>query len=178
MNTKNIEHRLNIWKFDTSTIDINNIIYVPMHEYRVTNNKLLLIDNLQCCIGLYAYSKDFAFGAHINPLILRNNEFIIDSNNKLNLNRIKDLKKTILKYTNNEIKIGIALGSSPLDKDYKTIKIIYESIYNLIISLKENYNIKKLHDINAPEFIIDIKHQNLILPKQKILQLNRSDNFE
>ena len=72
MDTKNLEHRLKIWEFDTNNLDFNKIIYVPMHEYRVTNNSLLLIDNLQCCIGLYAFSKDFAFGAHINPLILRN----------------------------------------------------------------------------------------------------------
>lgn len=57
-------------------------MHVPMHEYRVssTGMPLLLIENLQVCIALYAYSKNYGFAAHLNPVVMLRNEFENDEN--------------------------------------------------------------------------------------------------
>lgn len=161
------------WEFNIDNLNINNIIHVPMHQYRITNKNMLYIDNLQCCVGLYAYSNSFAFAAHINPYIFRGDEFILDNNIPIYFKRIDDLKKELLQIQKKDsIKIGISLGYNPLDKNYPSMILIYNSINKLITDLNsEGYNVELLDDINAPEFIIDIENQKLILPKEETLKL-------
>ena len=70
-----------------------------MHQYRVTNdeNSLFLVENLQVCIGLYAYSKNFEYAVHINPVIIRRDEFLLDKYKNIKYcNRINDLYREII----------------------------------------------------------------------------------
>lgn len=65
-----------------------------MHEYRISSPKklFLLIENLQVCIGVYAYSKNFGFAAYLNPVVIRGDGFQCDKNkNILYCNRFDDL---------------------------------------------------------------------------------------
>ena len=93
-----IERSLKIWGFDYDNIEISKIRHVPMHDWKIsTNNKpLLYIDNLQCCIGLYVYGNGFSFAAHINTVVFRNNEYILDKNILLKYKEILDFLELIL----------------------------------------------------------------------------------
>lgn len=160
---------LNFWGFDLQNLNVNKICHVPMHQYRIATKEqpLLYVDNLQCCIGLYAYSNTFGFAAHINPVVMRGDEYELnDSGIAIRFNRINDLKNAILKHDNYEekIKIGISLGWSPLDKEYPTVKMIHESINNLIMELTlMGFNVQKLEEKYEPQFIIDIENQEFIV---------------
>lgn len=50
---------LKIEEFEADNLNLTKIKHVPMHQYRTSSleKPLLLIENLQVCIGLYAYSK-------------------------------------------------------------------------------------------------------------------------
>lgn len=76
-----ISRILKMEEFALTNLDLNKIKHVPMHQYRISSSDqpLLLIDNLQVCVGLYAYSKNFGFGAHLNPVVIRGDEFCCDS---------------------------------------------------------------------------------------------------
>lgn len=65
-----LERSLKIWDFDIDQLSIDAIQHVPMHEWKLaTKDKpLLYVENLQCCVGLYAYGNNFAFAAHINTV--------------------------------------------------------------------------------------------------------------
>ena len=165
-----IEHSLKIWGFNIDSLEIKKIQHIPMHEWRIStkDKPLLYIDNLQCCIGLYAYGNNFAFGSHINTVVFANDEYVLDENKKpIYCNRCDDLYKSILKNKNiiNEpYKIGIAIGCSPLDNSEKSIALISEGIKDIIKKL--NYlgiKVIQLENIHAPEFIIDSQNSDLIL---------------
>lgn len=66
-----LERSLKIWNFDIDQLLIDAIQHVPMHEWKLaTKDKpLLYVENLQCCVGLYAYGNNFAFAAHINTVV-------------------------------------------------------------------------------------------------------------
>ena len=68
--------------FELDKINLDEINHVPMHQYRISSKErpLLFIENLQVCIGLYAYSKNFGFAAHLNPVVMRGDEFQYDEN--------------------------------------------------------------------------------------------------
>ena len=106
---------LKIWNFNLDDITIKNIQHVPMHEWRIfTNEKSqLYIENLQCCVGLYAYGNGFAFAAHINTVVFDKGKFILDENKEpVFCNRCNDLLNQILKYRGRiveQFKIGISL---------------------------------------------------------------------
>ena len=94
-----ISRILNIEGFQLDELNLNQIKHVPMHQYEISSleKPLLLIENLQVCIGLYAYSKNFGFAAHLNPLIIRGSEFECDENkNIIYCNRIDDLFNAII----------------------------------------------------------------------------------
>ena len=83
-----ISRILKIEEFDLNETDLNQIIHVPMHQYRVTNdeNPLLLVENLQVCkqrIGINAFKLD-----RVN-----NHIFIVDSINQNILTNSKVIKK-------------------------------------------------------------------------------------
>jgi len=169
-NTSLIEQSLKIWGFDINQIEIKKIQHVPMHQYRVSSptKPLLYIDNLQCCVGLYAYGNNFAFASHINTVVFDENEYTLNENKKpIYCNRCDDLYKAILAQANiisEPFKIGIAIGCSPLDSDEKSIYLIYEGIKNIISKL--NYlgiQAVQLEDIYAPEFILNSFTGDMIL---------------
>lgn len=171
-----IEHSLKIWGFDINEIEIEKVKHIPMHQYKISNHDktLLYIDNLQCCVGLYAYGNNFAFAAHINTIVFDNNEYFLDENrNPIYCNRCDDLYREILNYKGiikESFKIGIAFGCSPLNSSEKSIILIYQGINEIIKKL--NYlgiPVIILEDIATPELILDSQTGNIILPnKEKI----------
>lgn len=173
-----LKRSLKIYNFNTDHISIEAIQHVPMHEYRIaTKDKpLLYIENLQCCIGLYAYGNNFAFAAHINTVVFDNNEYTLDKNgNLLYCNRFQDLLTQLLNYSGTIIepfKIGIAFGVTPLDNNEKSMLLIYSGVEYLIKRLNDlGIPVVKLENIYEPEFIIDTLNNQIITPKpNKILK--------
>lgn len=172
-----IEQSLKIWGFDISKIEIDKVKHVPMHQYKIStqNKTLLYIDNLQCCVALYAYGNNFAFVSHINTVVFDKNEYSLDENKRPNhCNRCDDLYKAILNYKGiikEPFKIGIGLGCLPLDSSEKSMVLIYQGIKNIIKKL--NYlgiQTIQLEDIYAPEFILDSQFGNIILPNNEKIQ--------
>lgn len=149
-----------------------------MHEWRIaTKDKTLLyVENLQCCVGLYAYGNNFAFAAHINTRVFDKNEYVLDENRKpLYCNRCQDLLKQILNYNGNitePFKVGIALGVTPLDDNEKSMLLIYSGVEKLIKTANDlGIPVVQLDNIYEPEFIIDALNNHIIIPKQnKILK--------
>lgn len=169
-----IERILKIENIDIE--DISEIKHVPMHEYRVSDNKKtkLLIENLQVCISLFAYSKNFAFAAHLNPVVLRENEIVCDSNkNIIYSRRIDDLYKEI-KNSNIEdtLYIGLSIGFNPVEKTYELVNVLDNSIDTLIIELnKIGIEAIKLEPLNNHVFLIDSKNAEIIVPNNDIKKL-------
>ncbi len=166
-----IEHSLKIWGFDINEIEIEKIKHIPMHQYQISNQDktLLYIENLQCCVGLYAHGNNFAFAAHINTVVFDNDEYFLDENKKpIHCNRCYDLFKSILNYKGiikEPFKIGIAIGCSPLNNSQKSMVLLYQGINDIIKNL--NYlgiPVIKLEDIIVPELILDSQTGNIILP--------------
>lgn len=166
-----IERILKLENFNVE--DIDDIKHVPMHEYRVSDNEKtkLLIENLQVCISLFAYSKNFAFAAHINPVVLRGDEIECDSNKKIiSSRRVDDLFKEI-KATNikDTLYIGISIGFNPIDKTYELINVLNDSIDKLVIELnKTGIETIKLEPLNNHVFLIDSKNNEIIVPNNDI----------
>lgn len=168
-----IERSLRIWGFDMDEIDISNIQHVPMHEWRISTNdkSLLYIENLQCCIGLYAYGNGFAFATHINTVVFDKNEYALnDDGEPIYCNRCNDLIKEILKYKGKieePFKIGISIGVTPLNKKEKSMLLIYKGINDIIKKLKFlNIPVIRMEDIYNSEFIIDSFNNNIIVPNE------------
>lgn len=160
---------LTVWGFDLVNIDVNKVLHVPMHQYRVSSYDypMLYTDNLQCCIGFYAYANGFGFLAHINTVVMRGNEFLLDVNkNPIQFNRTDDLLKAILDsgiIFKDKLKIGIILGSSPLNNNHPTIKLINNSIDVLIEELNlMGIKVERIDNIYAPELILDSVNEKII----------------
>lgn len=173
-----IEQFLKTYGFNTNKIEIEKIKHVPMHQYKISteDKTLLYIDNLQCCIGLYAYGNGFAFAAHINTVVFEQNEYLLDENKSpIYCNRCNDLYKEIIHYRGiitETFKIGIAIGCSPLASNEKSITLIYQELKYIIKKL--NFlGIKtiQLEDIYAPELIIDSESGEIILPNNKHIKI-------
>lgn len=165
---------LNSWGFDTENLDIKKIRHVPMHQYRISSLEypMLYADNLQCCIGLYAYGNGFGFIAHINPVVMCEDEYELDSNqHPIRFRRTDDLLKCIIEsnlFLTEPLKIGIATGVKPLDEDYPTVKMIYDSIDKLVLQLNMmGFYTLKLETINAPEFILDSTTRKIITARDR-----------
>lgn len=166
---------LSIWGFETEELEIDKIKHVPMHQYKISSNEypMLYVDNLQCCIGLYAYGNGFGFAAHVNTVVMNGDEFELDSNkNPIYFKRIDDLLKEVLQSNiafSEPLKIGIAIGSCPLGDDNPTIKMIYNGVNSLIEKLNIiGIDTIRLENINAPEFILDTRVEKIITVKNKI----------
>ena len=162
-----IERKLKINGFESSDLYLDKIKHVPMHQYRVSTieKPLLLIENLQVCIGLYAYSKNFAFAAHINPVVIRGDEFKCDANqNIIYCNRINVLFNEIIKATiQGPVYIGISIGFNPVDKTYQVVNMLNEAIDEIISNL-DNLGIEaiKLDLRNNHTFIVDSTNGKII----------------
>ena len=174
-NKELIEHSLKIWGFDINKIELEKVRHTPMHQYKISNQQktLLYIDNLQCCVGLYAYGNNFAFAAHINTVVFDNDEYSLDENRKpIHCNRCDDLYREILNYKGiikEPFKIGITFGCSPLNNNEKSIILIYQGINDITKKLNcLGIPVIILEDISAPELILDSQTGNIIFPDKKI----------
>ena len=146
-----------------------------MHGFKVaTSSKpLLYVDNLQCCVSVWALAPNFAFASHINPSVIRNDDFYVDSeDNPIKLKRTDDLYNTIMNSDLNKddsIKIGLTFGVTPLPKDNPNIRLIYEAIEELIIKLKEQgltaYFVERNYEMN---FILDSRNGKVIVPEEEL----------
>ncbi len=168
-----IEKTLKIRNFDIEHISIEAIRHVPMHEWRIAtkDKSLLYVENLQCCVGLYAYGNNFAFAAHINTIVFDKNEYVLDeSKNPLYCNRCQDLLTQLLNYNGSitePFKIGIALGVMPPNNTEKSMVLIYSGVEELIKRLNHlRIPIVQLENIYEPEFIVDALNNCIITPKQ------------
>lgn len=166
---KTISRILKLEGFDLEKFDLTKIKHVPMHEYRVSSKEkpLLLIENLQVCIGLYAYSKNFGFAAHLNPVVIEGNEFECDkSKNITHCNRIEDLFNSIVEAKPKEmVYIGISLGFCPCMETYQQTRLIDNSIDILISKLKIiGINSTKLNLRFNHILILDTENDKIIVP--------------
>ena len=173
-----LEHSLMIFNFDLNSINVTDLQHVPIHEWKVATDEMskLYIENLQCCIGLYAYGNGFAFGSHIDTVMYNNNEFILDKNKQpIFCNRCLDLLYNILKHSDKifePFKIGLAIGT-PVNLTEKSMSVIYKSISILINRLKQlDIPVILLDDIYESELIIDAKNSCIIAPKKEYKMKN------
>ena len=161
--------------FELNDLSLNQIKPVPMHQYGISTKEkpLLLIDNLQVCIGLYAYSKNFAFAAHLNPVAISGDEFECDTNqNIVYCNRIDDLSNAIM---NTEIEgpvyIGVSIGFNPIEKTYQVVDLLNKSIDELVSKLNTiGIEAIKLDLRNDHIFIVDSENEKLLTPSNQNTQ--------
>lgn len=173
-NNEIIKHTLKTWGFNLNELDINKIKYVPMHEWGISSKDKpqLYIDNLQCCVGLFAYGNNFGFISHINPIVIRNNEYIIGENGELTCSRCNDLLNQILNHSKNitePFQIGIALGIMPLNDIDMPMVSLYKGINKVISILRElDIPVNDYIIIDAPELIIDTRNNTIITSNKTI----------
>ena len=144
--------------FNASKIDIDSIQYVPIHEFRVSNNerKLLLIKDLQSCIGLYAYGEGFAFAASIDPTDIKGNEFILS-------------KGSPIYCTRGPLNIGVAIGLYPKDETWQHEHILNDSIKRLIRQLRiDGLVAHQTLNLLKHIFIIDGEKGTIITPSSQM----------
>ena len=160
---------LKMEEFELDKLNLNQIKHVPMHQYRISSleKPLLLIENLQVCIGIYAYSKNFGFAAHLNPMVMRGDEFQCDENgNIVHCNRIDDLFNAIINAKIQEpVYIGISVGFSPNQKTYQQVNMLNKSIDDLISRLNNMGVVATKLDLkNEHIFILDTINGGIITP--------------
>lgn len=163
---------LKIEEFELDDLNLNQIKHVPMHQYRISSleKPLLLIENLQVCIGLYAYSKNFGFAAHLNPVVMRGDEFRYDTNkNIVYCNRIDDLYNAIINEKVQEtVYIGISVGFNRVYETYKLINMLDKTIEKLISKLNiMGVQATKLELKHNHIFIIDTTNGRIITPSNQ-----------
>lgn len=106
-----------------------------------------------------------AFAAHINPVVMRGDEFT-RSDKVLHCKRVDDLKDFILRNSvSKQVSLGIILGSRPLSDNDEVMQIIYRDLSLMMNDLKScgiNFTLEKgVH----PEFVIDSINEEIIYPK-------------
>lgn len=158
------------WNFDLDSIDVNKVAHVPMHQYRISTEEkpMLFVENLQCCIALYAILENGVFAAHINPVILRGDEFETRYGRVIRCKRIDDLKDFIIKYNPSKVNfsIGVMVGSRPLPDSDGNMQIFYDNLDELLWELKLlGYSNVEILKNTAPEFIVSAENGEIILPK-------------
>ena len=177
-----IKHTLKVFGFNLKDLDINKIQHVPMHQYRLStiDKPQLYVENLQCCIGLFAYGNGFGFAAHINPVVMRNNEFSINENHEIICNRCNDLLNSLLSYKESitePFKIGISLGVIPHDINDLNMQAIYNGTRKIRDKIKELNIPATFSVIEEPEFIIDTSTNIIITPKKYDYQYELSSCY-
>ncbi len=160
--------------FNASKIDIDSIQYVPIHEFRVSNNerKLLLVKDLQSCIGLYAYGEGFAFAASIDPTDIKGNEFILSKGSPIYCTRVYDLYLAIKENINQirgPLNIGVAIGLCPKDETWQHEHILNDSIKRLIRQLRiDGLVAHQTLNLLKHIFIIDGEKGTIITPSSQM----------
>lgn len=165
-----IENVLKVMKFDTNNINSDSVQFINMCEYGVSSKEkpLLLTCNLQTCIALVAYEKNFSFLAHMN--VYKGNwtkDFELDNEGMpTRCKKVDDLHNEMLKdrsKISDTVNIGLVLGVAPLEKDYKSRQIIEKDLLALFQNLRKN-NIPsvRLPDINSFSFILDSTTGNIM----------------
>lgn len=157
-NEETILRILKMEDFKLDELSLKQITHVPMHQYRIASSDkpFLLIENLQVCIGLYAYSRNFGFAAHLNPIVIRENEFKCDKNNNIiYCNRIDDLYDAIINAKIKEqVYVGISVGFNPVEKTYQQINILNIYIDKLI---------SKLNNVGILATKLDLKYNHIFI---------------
>ena len=170
-----ISRILKLEEFNLDELNLNKIKHVPMHRYKTSSleKPLLLIENLQVCIGLYAYSKNFGFAAHLNPVVMRGDEFQNDKNkNIVYCNRLDNLYNAIIDAKIQEpVYIGISVGFNPVEKTYQIVDMLDKSIDNLISKLDiMGIEATKLDLRENHIFILDSANGKIITPSNQNIQ--------
>jgi len=170
MEQKFIDNALEVMKFDINDKEKSLIQFVGMREYRVATEEkpLLLTLNLQSCIALIAYTKNFSFLAHMN--VIRgnwNHDFDIDEVNGNSMcKKVNDLYKEILIHKDKisqPINVGLVLGITPVERDYISRKILEDDLVKMFQKLrKDNIYVNRLPDINSWNFILDSRTGKII----------------
>jgi len=170
MEQKFIDNALEVMKFDINDKEKSLIQFVGMREYRVATEEkpLLLTLNLQSCIALIAYTKNFSFLAHMN--VIRgnwNHDFDIDEVNGNSMcKKVNDLYKEILIHKDKisqPINVGLVLGITPVERDYISRKILEDDLVKMFQKLREdNIYVNRLPDINSWNFILDSRTGKII----------------
>ena len=184
-NTEQILRILKTEEFEIDELDLNKIMHVPMHQYRISSleKPLLLIENLQVCIGLYAYGKNFGFAAHLNPVVMRGDEFECDINkNIVYCNRIDDLFNAIINSRVDKVNIGISIGVNPFYETYQQVDMLDKFIDDLALKLNSiGIIVNKLDLVNNHIFILDTVNQVIITPSvenvKEIIRRKKWKNF-
>lgn len=174
-NIETISQILELEEFELDKLNLNQINHVPMHQYKISSSEkpLLLIENLQVCIGLYAYSKNFGFAAHLNPIVMRGDEFQCNiEKNIVYCNRIDNLHNAIIDAKIQEpVYIGIALGINPVEKTYQIANMLDKSIDNLISKLNTiGIEATKLDLRENHIFIIDSANGKILTSANQTIQ--------
>jgi len=128
---------------------------------------------LQVCIGLYAYSKNFGFAAHLNPVVMRGDEFQCDENKNITYcNRVDDLFNAIIDAKVQEpVYIGISLGFNPIEKTYQVVDMLSKSIDDLILKLNAmGIDATKLDLRENHIFILDSVNGKITTPPNQNIQ--------
>lgn len=170
MDKEFIDNALKVMEFDIDDKEKSLIQFVNMREYRVASEEkpLLLTMNLQSCIALIAYTKNFSFLAHLN--VVRGNwsqDFDINDlirNSKCK--KVEDLYNEILSHKDKitqPINIGLVLGITPVEKDYISRIVLENDLLKMFEKLRVN-NIcaNRLPDINSWSFILDSRKGEII----------------
>lgn len=170
------ERTLNILNFDLEKIDVSKIQYVHMNNfcYSTKYRPNLFTFNLQTCVALYLYGKDFTFLAHINTTEKNVSELFFNQYSKKFI-LLNFLLENILCrnywniYKNDEqFYTGLVYVCTPYPKDRIIIKSINDGINNMILQAsKMGININRLEDKNLPEFVLDFDSKEFITPSTK-----------
>lgn len=165
-----IEKTLKVMSFNIDDNEKTLIQFVNMREYGVATPEkpLLLTIGLQSCIALIAYTKNFAFLAHMN--VFRGNlDKDFDINEKKGegkCKKVEDLYKEILKNKDNiiePINIGLVLGVTPVEKGYVSRMILEKDLICLFEKLRaNNISAGRLPDISSFSFILDSRTGQII----------------
>jgi len=185
---KFIGNALKVMEFNIDNKDKSLIQFVNMREYGVGSEErpLLLTVNLQSCIALIAYTKNFSFLAHMN--VVKGNwsqDFDIDDvNGNSKCKKVEALYNEILSYKDKisqPINIGLVLGITPVEKDYISRRILENDLLKMFEKLRiNNIRVNRLPDINSWSFILDSRKGEIIHDglesKNKITRIFQEEN--
>lgn len=180
-----IENALKVMKFNTEEIKPDLVNFVNMREYKVATKEkpLLLTVGLQSCIALYAWEKNFSYLAHMN--IYEGNwkdDFEVSEGNiPIRCKRIDDLYDEIIKhrsYINGIVNVGLILGVSPMDRNYKSRVVIEKDLLKLFGKLRnDGISASRFPDINSFSIILDSRNGQIIHGGEKhFTNLNIGNN--
>lgn len=163
-----IDNALDVMKFDIDDSERGLIQFVPMRSFGVATNEkpLLLTVNLQSCIALIAYEKNFSFLSHMN-VITHEPDFSVDKSKELiKCNKVDDLYYKIMEARDkikDTINVGLVLGVTPVERENKSRIVIEKDLAIMFEKLrKNNISTRRLPDISTHSFILDSRTGEVI----------------